>query len=200
MSQPAAKPLNPKQKAFARELGVALASGDRTFEGAYVKAGYRRNRGNAARLATDPRVRIIADEAAAEALKHSGLHLAYLQAKLLEMVHANVYDVHRKVAMALRRPEGEMTLAEEAALLAATWPLSEMAVDKDGALRVKLPDKKQLIETVLKTMPGGLAPTKHAMTDSEGQDLPAPALSPHEAARHLAYALFNLPEGEKPAQ
>lgn len=191
MSQRAVKPLNPKQKAFGRELGIAIASGDRNFEQAYVKAGYRRNRGNAARLAGDQRVRAIADDVAAEALKHAGLHLGYLQAKLLEMVHSNVYDVHRKVSAALRRPEGEMTPEEETALMSATWPMSEMAIDKDGGLRIKLPDKKSVIETLFKTLPGAMAPSKVAVTNAQGEDVPQ--LSLNDVARRIAYDWLSKP-------
>jgi hypothetical protein len=44
---------------------------------AYQAAGYAPDRGNAARLAADPRVKAVADEAVSEALERNGLRVEY---------------------------------------------------------------------------------------------------------------------------
>lgn len=161
-------PLNARQRAFARELGIAIAKGgrDEDLVDAYAAAGYARDRGNARRLAADPRVRAIADEACAEALRLAGLHIGYLQAKALELLHANPVRIHRALAKFLEAHvygEGDNTAvrlqmrddlsAEEEMLLdAATWPLAKFSINKDGAISIELPDKKGLIEMLAKQL------------------------------------------------
>src|ERR1700730_5489061 len=91
------KPLNPRQKVFARELGVLWAQGKRDYTEAYVIAGYRRDPGNAARLAGNPQVMAIANEMAQEAMRVSGLHMAYLQAQAMQLLDANVLEIFKAV-------------------------------------------------------------------------------------------------------
>lgn len=162
----AEKPLNPRQKAFARELGVALARGDRSFVDAYVAAGFKPDRGNAARLANDPRVRNEAEKACEEAARLNGLHIAYLQAKAMQLLHASPTAIHRKLTKFLNcRVEGagdrsvvrfflrdDLTTEEAAELDEAAWPLSKFRVDKDGVISIELPDKKGLIEMLAKQL------------------------------------------------
>jgi len=159
-----AKPLNPRQKAFARELGVAMAEGKRDFTAPYAKAGYSPHHGNAARLAADPQVKAIVDEVCAEQLRLAGLHVGYLQAKALQLLHASPTAIHRKIASfieLIEDGEGDVLYArfrrnltpEEAAELdAVTWPLTEFKIDKDGVVTIKLPDKKSLIEMLAKQL------------------------------------------------
>ena len=74
-----------------------MARGDRDFTAAYAAAGYAPNRGNAARLAADPRVRAIAEKACEDALRLAGIHIGYLQAKALELLHASPTKIHRTI-------------------------------------------------------------------------------------------------------
>jgi hypothetical protein len=149
-------PLNPRQKAFARELGIAMARGDRDFTKAFAAAGYAPDRGNAARLAADPRVKAIAEKACEEALRLAGLHIGYLQAKALELLHASATKIFRsiKAHQALHSPSitPEQMAGFDAALDEITWPLSEFKIDKDGVIAVKLPDKKSIIEMLAKQL------------------------------------------------
>ena len=161
-----AEPLNPRQRAFARELGVAMARGDRDYTAAYAAVGYTADRGNAARLAADPRVKAIAEEICAEQLRLAGLHIAYLQAKALELLHASPTKMHRILSKAMTadiyetehgpiahpRLRDDLTPEEEAEIDAATWALSEFKIDKDGVITVKVPDKKGLIEMLAKQL------------------------------------------------
>jgi hypothetical protein len=166
-AEEAQKPLNVRQLRFARELGVAIAAGGRDDDlvKAYARAGYAEDRGNARRLAADPRIRAIADEACAEALRLAGLHIGYLQAKALELLHASPTRIHRELAKTLTVDEygsgdatvlrfraKDMTPDEEAALDTLTWPLSKLRIDKDGVISIELPDKKGIIEMLAKQL------------------------------------------------
>jgi hypothetical protein len=151
-------PLNMRQLAFARELGVARAAGGRDDDlvKAYAAAGYKPDRGNARRLAADPRIKAIADEACKEALELAGLHIQYLQAKALELLHASPTKIFRAVQLyqaAMReRVAPEAMAAIEAELDAITWPLNEFKIDKDGVVAIKLPDRKGIIEMLAKQL------------------------------------------------
>ena len=154
-----AEPLNSKQLAFARELGVIRARGGRDDDlvQAYQGAGYAPDRGNARRLAADPRVKAIADKACADALERAGLHIQYLQAKALEMLHASPTKIFRAIrAYQTIKTSSDISpeqLAEvEQALDDITWPLNEFKIDKDGIVAIKLPDKKGIIEMLAKQL------------------------------------------------
>lgn len=166
------KPLSAKQRAFARELGPVIAAGstDKAIVEAYVSAGYKPNRGNARRLASDPRVKKIADEACAEALRLAGLHIGYLQAKALELLHASSTKIHRALSSLVTaeistdkkghvrahfRLRDDLTPEEEAAIDAATWPLSKFQINEKGVITVELPDKKGIIEMLGKQLGHG---------------------------------------------
>ncbi len=168
LAPPDPKPLNPRQKVFARELGLAIAKGCRDDDliDAYTAAGYAPDRGNARRLAADPRVRAIADHACEEALRLAGLHIGYLQAKALELLHANPMRIHRNLAKFMTaevygedpntvvrlQMRDDLTPDEEAALDSVTWPLSKFKIDKDGVISIELPDKKGIIEMLAKQL------------------------------------------------
>jgi|HubBroStandDraft_4_1064222.scaffolds.fasta_scaffold00045_38 hypothetical protein len=151
------EPLNARQLAFARELGVAIAKGGRDDElmAAYEAAGYAPNRGNARRLAADPRVKRIADEACKEALRLAGLHIGYLQAKALEILHLSPMVIVRAINKCLNEEgqlRNDLTEAERAELDAATWPLSKVKV---GDLSIEIADKKSLLEMLGKQLGHG---------------------------------------------
>ena len=163
------KPLNVRQLRFARELGLAIAAGGRDDDltKAYEAAGYAADRGNARRLAADPRIKAIADAACAEALRLAGLHIGYLQAKALELLHANPVRIHRTLAKYLTgkvygseehgyavrlEMRDDLTPQEESELDAATWALAKFNINKDGAMSIELPDKKGIIEMLAKQL------------------------------------------------
>lgn len=161
-----AKPLNPRQKAFARELGVAIAEGKRDFTEPYAKAGFSAHRGNAARLAADPRIKAVVDEACAEQLRLAGLHIGYLQAKALELLHASPTAIHRRISKFMTcdlevtekgpiyhpRLRDNMTEEECLELDAATWALSKFKINEKGVIEIDIPDKKSLIEMLAKQL------------------------------------------------
>jgi hypothetical protein len=160
------EPLNPRQIAFARALALAIARGDRDFTAAYAEAGYAPNRGNAARLAADPRIKAIADEQLRDALERNGLKVEYLQAKALELLHTSPTEVHRVITRFLIAEEhggGEHAVVrfrlrddlsddDRRLLDRATWPLTEFKIDKDGIVAIKVPDKKAIIEMLCKQL------------------------------------------------
>jgi hypothetical protein len=144
------KPLSPQQLAFARYLGIAIAKGGRDAElvEAYVAAGYAPNRGNARRLAADPRVKAIAEKACADELEVIGLRIGYLQAKALEILHLSPVTVFRTIqkfcdeAGTLRR---DLTSEEVAELESATWPMHKFA-------GVEIAKKEDIIELLAKQL------------------------------------------------
>lgn len=160
------KPLNPRQVAYGRELGIAMARGDRNFTQAYATAGYKADRGNAARLAADPRVKAIADKICEESLRLAGVHVGYLQAKAMELLEASPTGILRQIGKflkvtALRDGDNtafryalrdDLTAVEMAELDAAAWPLSKLKIDKDGVIAIDLPDKKAIIEMLCKQL------------------------------------------------
>jgi hypothetical protein len=163
------EPLNARQRAFGRELGIAWADGRRDFSDAYAKAGYKPHRGNAARLADDPRVQKIAEEVASIAVKLSGVNLAYLQASALKLLEANVVELHRIIGDVLifDREAGayrvkELTDEQRAQLERQAWAMSKL---KLGDVTVEITDKRSIIETLLKTVPNGVKdPLADALT------------------------------------
>lgn len=163
---PAVEPLNRKQIAFAERLGIAWAEGKRNFEDIYEEVGYKRHRGNSARLAADPRVIDIAQKACAEANRLNGLYIGYLQAKALSMLEANALVIHQKIAeFASRKVDApSLTPEQQANLEAVTWPLSKFKIDKDGVISVELPDKKGLIEMLAKMLGNMPDETAEAIT------------------------------------
>jgi hypothetical protein len=165
---PSNEPLNMRQLAFARELGVALAAGGRDAEilKAYEAAGYSSDRGNARRLAADPRVKAIALTECRAALERAGLHIEYLQSKALEILGASPTKVFRSISKFIAverygtgeneivrfRLRDDLTPDEESELDSAAWPLSEFKIDQNGMITIKLPDKKAIIEMLAKQL------------------------------------------------
>jgi hypothetical protein len=162
------KPLNRQQKAFARELGVVFAGGGKNGDilAAYEKAGYAPDYRNAVRLASDPRIRELAETACKEALRLSGLHIGYLQAKALELLHASPTAIHRRISKFMTtdieqteqgsvshpRLRSDMTPEECAELDAATWSLSKFKINEKGVLDIEVPDKKAIIDMLSKQL------------------------------------------------
>jgi hypothetical protein len=160
------KPLNPRQMAFARELALAAANGERDYIAAYVAAGYAPDRGNAVRLAADPRVKALVAAQCREALERNGLRVEYLQAKALELLHTSPTEVHRVISRFLIaenhgddehpivrfRLRDDLSSEDQRLLDRATWPLTEFKIDKDGVVSIKVPDKKAIIEMLCKQL------------------------------------------------
>lgn len=162
----ALKPLNDKQKLFGRELGLAIIEGRRP-EDAYEKAGYSRHRRNAYRLAADKRVQAIADEMATEALRLSGLHLGYLQAKAKSLFELNATKTFYE-----HDPESKRMVLRDLSAIAddQTWAISKIKMDPDtGAVtEIEVPDKLAVFNALIKTMPKGLAPVRVEAAGKDG--------------------------------
>ncbi len=186
LAPPDPKPLNPRQKVFARELGLAIAKGGRDDDliDAYTAAGYAPDRGNALKSGVpwDKPAHTVNRNCASglEALLTAwqiiregrarvmlaGLHIGYLQAKALELLHANPMRIHRNLAKFMTaevygedpntvvrlQMRADLTPDEEAALDSVTWPLSKFKIDKDGVISIELPDKKGIIEMLAKQL------------------------------------------------
>lgn len=151
------RPLNAKQKAFALGLGVAWASCDTDFLKPYVDAGYKEDRGNACRLASDPRVIAVAESVCGEQLRLHGVHIGYLQAKAMKLLEASTTHMQREIARLIERDpltgepslRSDLTPEELAEIDAATWPLSKLKI---GDIAVELPDKKGITEMLAKQL------------------------------------------------
>lgn len=171
LEQPREKPLNPRQVAFARELGIARAEGKRDYTAEYAKVGFKPNRGNAARLASDPRVKAIADQMAQSALEAAGLHISYLQAKSMQLLDTSIGAIflsirdymdeevviqEGKEPAVVYRLKYNLTDEERADFEAKTWALSDFKIDDKGVISLKLPDKKGIIEMLAKQLGVGL--------------------------------------------
>jgi hypothetical protein len=171
LSKPESRPLNPRQRAFARELGIELAQGKRSFEDAYERAGFRRHRGNAARLAANDQVRAIAEQECTKALRLAGVHIGYLQAKALQLLECNALQIRRALVMnGLDRDpktgllsDRVLTEEQELQLYSDTWAASEVKISADGSVTVKVPDKKGVIEMLAKMLGSMPDPTADAI-------------------------------------
>jgi len=84
----AAKPLNYRQRRFAEELAVCSNAIE-----AQAKAGFKPHRGNAARLAADPRVQAVVETAAMQAAKLAGVHLGRVLVEQARIAYFNIADV-----------------------------------------------------------------------------------------------------------
>lgn len=177
------KPLNSRQVAFARELGIARAEGKRDFTAEYAKVGFKPNRGNAARLASDPRVKAIADLMSQQALEASGLHVAYLQAKAIQLLDQSIGGVflsirdymeeeiveqEDKEPAVIYRLKHNLSAAERADFEAKTWGLSDFKIDDKGVITIKVPDKKGIIEMLAKQLGVGLESRSGTNVNVEG--------------------------------
>ncbi|MES2671603.1 MAG: terminase small subunit [Pseudomonadota bacterium] len=82
------KPLNPRQRQFALEL----ATGEKPLD-AQEKAGFKPHRGNAARLAADPRVQAIVETAGMEAARLAGVHLGRVLVEQARIAYFNIGEL-----------------------------------------------------------------------------------------------------------
>ncbi len=94
-AEPAAKPLDIRQRHFAEEL--ALRGLDHPYShgvaDAYERAGYEWNRGNAARLAADPRIRAEVKRIQTQAADLAGVHLGRILIEMSRIALLNLDDV-----------------------------------------------------------------------------------------------------------
>jgi hypothetical protein len=82
----------------------------------------------------------------------AGIGLAALQARLLRIADANVVELFEA------DERGALRLRDLTKLPAAvTTPITELSIDKDGAVKVKSADKLHAIDSLIKTV-GGFAP------------------------------------------
>lgn len=195
------KPLNARQKLFAQELGLARASGDKNYIQAYENAGFKKHRGNAMRLASDPRVVRIADELCRDALKRNGLQIEYLQAKALQLLDRSVGGVLLDIRSYMKvevipgddenppaivyRLRTDLSEDERAEFEAKTWCLNDLKIDDKGVITLKMPDKKSIIEMLAKQLGVGndkqdvnVSVTLEALVGASMKDVSAPAAAP----------------------
>lgn len=137
---------NPRHERFAQ----AVAAG-RTCDEAYVAAGYRRSRQNAARLMSNDDIRRRVEDILRRGAARAEVTVERV---VREMARLAFSDIRRVVrwgeAIAVRDSiTGEVTIANGVALIGAddldaeaAACIAEISQTKDGALKVKLHDKR----------------------------------------------------------
>jgi hypothetical protein len=141
---------DPRHETFAREV-----AGGNSLRGAWVTAGFGEASRNWARLARKVTVaRRIAD-LRTELNAAAGIHLRYVQEKLLGIIGADLtqYFEQDEYGLRVRKDLHDMPAELRAAI-------SELKIDKDGRVTLKLESKGRAIDALLKTIPGAVAATK----------------------------------------
>jgi phage terminase small subunit len=146
---------NPKHDAFAREI-----AGGNSFACAWTAVGYNENSNNAARLARQPKIVARVAELRDEFNAAAGLHLRYLQEKLLPLASSDATRYFEAIT------GGGLKLKDFTVLPAELRvAIAEVAIDDKGKIKFKLHDKLRAIDSLIKTI-GGYAPDKIELTQN----------------------------------
>jgi Terminase small subunit len=139
---------NPKHEKLAREF----ASGTSMNE-AWRAIGYDPEKNNNAwRTFQRPEIRSRVEYLRAEFNKMAGISLAALQARWLRFADANLISFFEADEC------GKMRMRDLTKLpRAITAPISELNIDKDGGIKLKLVDKLHALDSLAKTI-GAFAP------------------------------------------
>lgn len=168
---------NSTHEAICREVAGGMS------EHAAFAVATGRKSSNAARTMARPEIVARIAELRAEFNAASGISLRYLQEKLLPIATADVTRFFEADAT------GKLKLRDVTKLPAEVRAaLSELRVDEDGHVVVKVSDKIQAINLLLKSI-GGLAPQKIELAGKDGA--PLEGSSPLEIARRLAFIFEN---------
>jgi phage terminase small subunit len=176
---------NPRHENFCREVAGGLSVAQ-----AWIAAGHSPNSRNMYRLARQAKIEARIAELRREFNQAAGISLRYLQEKLLNL---SVADVTRFFEAT---PDGRLRVRDVTTLPAELRAaLSEIRVDADGAVKVKVADKLGAINALLKTLgvperlelsgPGG-APIEVAAGGEPG------GLPQTELCRRLAFACAQM--------
>jgi Terminase small subunit len=134
---------NPKHEKLAREYAAGASMAD-----AWRAIGYDPEKNNNAwRTFQRPEIQSRVEYLRAEFNKMAGISLAALQARYLRFADANVLRFFEA------DERGEMRLRDLTKLPSAiTGPITELNVDKDGGIKLKLVDKLHALDSLAKTI------------------------------------------------
>lgn len=114
---------------------------------------FGREPANAARTFRRPNIQARVEYLRGELNRLAGISLAALQTRLLRIADANVPQDFFESG-----ENGRLKLRDLPSLpRAVTAPITELQVDKDGAIKLKVADKLHALDTLVKTI-GGFAP------------------------------------------
>jgi len=97
----------------------------------------------------------------------AGIHLRYIQEKLLAIASADVTNYFRQNdwgTLSIKKNLAELPPEQRAAI-------AELTISKGGQVSLKLESKSKAIDTLLKTMPGALAAGKVEVSGPHGAPL-----------------------------
>ena len=138
---------NPQHEKLAREYAAGASKAE-----AWRTIGRDPAIGNQSRTFQRPDILARVEHLRGAFNRMAGISLAALQARLLRMADANVVELFEA------DKRGALRLRDLTTLPAAvTAPITELTIDKDGAVKVKCADKLHAIDSLIKTV-GGFAP------------------------------------------
>jgi phage terminase small subunit len=153
---------DPRHECYAREL----AAGSR-MRLAWITSGFPETSRNWARLARRRSVARRIEELRAEFNEAAGIHLRYIQEKLLAIASADVTNYFRQNdwgTLSIKKNLAELPAEQRAAI-------AELTINKGGQVSLKLESKSKAIDTLLKTLPGALAAGKVEVSGPNGAPL-----------------------------
>jgi hypothetical protein len=147
-STPGSRPLkNPRHEKLAREYAAGASKAE-----AWRAIGRDPTIGNQSRTFQRADIQARVEYLRGEFNRMAGVSLAALQARLLRMADANVVSFFEANA------SGRLKLRDLTKLSdAVTAPITELQIDEDGAVKLKVADKLHAIDSLIKSI-GGFAP------------------------------------------
>jgi hypothetical protein len=172
---------NAQHEAFCREH-----AGGQSLRAAWVAAGFPEHSRNWWRLARRPKIVARTEQLRQEFNEAAGIHLRFIQEKLLAIASADVTNYFRQNdwgTLSIKKNLAELPPEQRAAI-------AELTISKGGQVSLKLESKSRALDTLLKTMPG-VAVNEMALqfNQIERVIVAAPAV---EAAPQAALALDGL--------
>jgi hypothetical protein len=139
---------NPKHEAWCREVAGGLS-----YEQAWIAIGNDPAHRNMGRLARQEKIQARIAELRAEFNRASAIGLRYLQEKLISLATSDVTRFFEA------RPGGGLKLKDVTTLPPELrGALSEVVISDKGRIGVKLHSKLHAIDSLMKTIPGAIAP------------------------------------------
>lgn len=135
---------NPKHERFAQFLSGGMESQE-----AYAKAGYAPDRGNAARLTANDGIQARVAELIADAAAAAGVTPDRLVRELANIAFANAGDFFHWDADGVTVKPSDMLTRDQ---MAAVCQVEETRLRGERTIRVKLADKGQAIEKLMKIL------------------------------------------------
>jgi hypothetical protein len=174
---------NPQHERFAVEV-----AGGNSLRQAWVTAGFGEGSRNWARLARRKNVERRIEELRVELNTQAAVHLRHIQNRLLSFITADVtmyFERSEGGSLKIRRDLLDMPPELRGAI-------SELRIDKDGKVVLKLEDKARAVAELLRTMPNGIASTKTELFGPGGGPVQLQAAQPPKTPIEVALALRAL--------